>query len=136
VRDAAGYVEHLVQRDPERYLGDAGFCHRAGNLDQDGAGEGARIRLGEAGDAAGKNGWHRGEGLGAVDERRGAEQAAGRGEGRLLLGLAALALETLEQDRFLAQHVAALEWPHREADLDAATEHVSLRGSPRPRPRR
>ncbi len=52
-----------------------------------------------------------GERLRAVDQRGLAEEAAGRGVRRLLLGLAALALEALEQDRLLAQHVGALERP-------------------------
>ena len=57
---------------------------------------------------------HEGQGLHVVDDRRHAEQPARRGMGRPLLGLAALALEGLEQDRLLAQHVGALDGP----DLD------------------
>ena len=43
---------------------------------------------------------------------------------RPLLGLAALALERLEQDRLLAQHVRALDRPDREPQVVARAEDV------------
>ena len=73
---------------------------------------------------AGQDGRHGRERLRAVDQRRLAEQAAGRGVGRLLLGLAALALETLEQDRLLAEHVGALQRLDRDMDLVPDAEDV------------
>ena len=45
--------------------------------------------------------------------------------GRALLGLAALALERLEQDRLLAQHVGALDRPDLDSSMSvAAAEDV------------
>ncbi len=52
------------------------------------------------------------------------EQAALGGVGRLLLGLAALALEGLEQDRLLAQHVGPLEAADRHVDRVPGTQDV------------
>ena len=57
---------------------------------------------------------HGGEGLDVVDDRRHVEQAALRGMRRPLLRLAALALERLEQDGLLAEHVGALDRPDRD----------------------
>ena len=65
-----------------------------------------------------------GQRLDVVDDRRPAEQAVLGGVGRLLLGLAALPLERLQQDRLLAQHVRALDGPDRHVDPVAAVEHV------------
>ena len=55
-----------------------------------------------------------GEGLDVVDDGRHAEQAALRRVRRALLRLAALALEGLEQDGLLAEHVGALDGPDRD----------------------
>ena len=65
-----------------------------------------------------------GQRLDVVDDGRPAEQAVLGGVRRLLLGLAALALERLQQDRLLAQHVRALDRPDRHVDPVAAAEHV------------
>ena len=54
-----------------------------------------------------------GQGLDVVDDGGPVEQAALGGVRRALLGLAALALEGLEQDGLLAQHVGALDGPDR-----------------------
>ena len=123
--DASGDVQDLSDGDTKRDLGDPGLGHGAGDLDQDRARESSRVGLGEARDAAGNDGRDRGEGLRSVDQRWHAEEAAGRGVGRLLLGLAALALEALEQDRLLAEHVAALQRPDREADLRSGAQDVT-----------
>ena len=57
-----------------------------------------------------------GQRLDVVDDGGAVEQAALRRVGRPLLGLAALALERLEQHRLLAQHVGALDGPDGDGD--------------------
>ena len=68
-----------------------------------------------------------------VDDRRLAEQAALGRMRRALLGLAALALERLQQDRLLAQHVGALDGPDRDVRGRSRRRARRRRGSPRPR---
>ena len=63
-----------------------------------------------------------GQGLDVVDDGRRAEQAALGGVRRPLLGLAALALERLEQDGLLAEHVGALDRPDRDRQVAAGAE--------------
>ena len=46
---------------------------------------------------------------------------------RALLGLAALALEGLQEDGLLAEHVRALDRPDRDLDRDAGAEDVVAR---------
>ena len=54
---------------------------------------------------------------------------------RALLGLAALALERLDEDRLLAQHVGALDRADRHAQAVAGPRARPRPGSPPPRPR-
>ncbi len=51
-------------------------------------------------------------------------EAALGGVRRPLFGLAALALERLEQDGLLAEHVGALDRPDRDRDVHPGTEDV------------
>ena len=64
------------------------------------------------------------QGLDVVDEGRPVEQAALGRVRRALLGLAALALERLEQDGLLAEHVRALDRPDGDVDVVARARHV------------
>ena len=83
-------------------------------------GAGRRERLGAVADDPG----HGRDGLDVVDDGRHVEQAALGRVRRPLLGLAALALERLEQDGLLAQHVGALDRPDRDLDVVAGAEDV------------
>ena len=76
-----------------------------------------------------------GQRLDVVDDGGLAEQAALGRVGRLLLGLAALALERLEQHGLLAQHVRALDRADGDRDPVAGVERRRRRGSPPPRRR-
>ena len=71
---------------------------------------------------------HGGQGLDVVDDGRHAVQAARGGMRRPLLGLAALALEGLEQDGLLAEHVGALDRPDLEPQVVARSHGRSRRG--------
>ena len=95
---------------PERDLGDAVAGRRRGP----GRGPCRGVRGADRGERLGavaEDPRHGRQGLDVVDDRRHAEQAALGGMRRPLLGLAALALEGLEQDRLLAEHVGALDGP-------------------------
>ena len=76
-----------------------------------------------------------GEGLDVLDDRRPVEQAALRRVRRPLLGLAALALERLQEDRLLAEHVGALDRPDGDRDAPPGAEHGRADEARRP-PRR
>ena len=67
---------------------------------------------------------HGRQGLDVVDDGRHVEQAALGRMRRALLRLAALALERLEQDRLLAEHVGALDRPDRDRDVVPGAEDV------------
>ena len=97
---------------------------------------GRRERRGAVADDPG----HGRDGLDVVDDGRQVEQAALGRVRRPLLGLAALALEGLEQDGLLAQHVGALDRSDRDLDVVAGAEDVEadeagLRRPPRWPPR-
>ena len=77
-------------------------------------------RLGTVADDPG----HRGERLDVVDDGRHVVQAALGRVRRALLGLAALALERLEQHGLLAEHVGALDGLDADHDVVAGPEHV------------
>ena len=79
---------------------------------------------GERGRAVADDPGHGRQGLHVVDDGRHPVQAAFRGMRRPLLGLAALALQGLEQDRLLAEHVGALDAPDRDRQVVPGTEHV------------
>ena len=94
---------------------------------------GLRLRAdrGEGLGAVGEDPRDGGEGLDVLDDRRAAEQAARRGLRRALLGLAALALEGLEQDGLLAEHVGALDGPDRRARSSWPEPRTSSPAKPR-----
>ena len=81
---------------------------------------GRRERLG----AVAEDPRDRGEGLDVVDHGRHVVEAALGGMRRALLGLAALALERLEQDGLLAEHVRALDRPDGHRQVVARSEDV------------
>src|SRR5664279_2066948 len=108
-RDATGDIDDFAESRPERHFGDPRVGDRARYLDKDGAGECSRQGFGEAVQAAVEDRRNSGEGLRTVYQSRLSKEAACRGVRRLLLGLAALALQALEQDRLFAEHVGALQ---------------------------
>ena len=122
-RQLAAERDDVAQRRPERDLGDA-VAGRRPDLDEDRARAVGRAdrreRLGAVADDPG----HRGDRLDVVDDRRHAEQAALGGMRRPLLGLAALALERLQQDGLLAEHVGALDGPDRDDDVVPGAEGI------------
>jgi hypothetical protein len=122
--NTAGQGHDLADRRAEGDLCQTGIRDRAGDLNQNSAlaafGRDVAVAAGAAGDDARDHG----EGLGVVDEGRLAVQASGRGIWGLLLGLAALALDALEEDRLLAQHVGALERLEFDVDVAAAAQNV------------
>gem|GEM_PF-3898362 len=59
-----------------------------------------------------------------MDDRRHPVEAALGRVGRALLGLAALALEGVQQDGLLAQVVGALDEPDGDRDVVSGAEHV------------
>src|SRR5450759_4842152 len=124
-RDGAGHVDDLAESDSERDLGDAGVGDHARKLDQHRPGESPGRCLVETGQAAVDDRRHRRESLRAVNQGRRPEQTARHGVWRLLFGLAALALQALEQDRFLAQHIRALKRLDRDVDLCARAEDAT-----------
>ena len=105
--------DDLAERRPERHLRDAA-AGRTADADEDRARARLRADRGERLGAVDEDPRHRGEGLDVLDDGRHAEQAALRRMRRPLLGLAALALERLQEDRLLAEHVGALDRPDRD----------------------
>ena len=109
-------ADDLAQRRAERDLGDA-VAGRGPELDEDRAGAVGRAGRREGVGAVADDPRDGGDGLDVVDDGRHPEQAALGRMRRALLGLAALALEGLEQDGLLAEHVGALDGPDGDRDV-------------------
>ncbi len=122
-RQLATELEDVAQRRPERDLGDAVPARRP-ELDEDRPGAPVAADGPEGLGTLADDPWHGGQGLDVVDDGRPVEQPA---LGRVrwpLLRLAALALEGLEQDRLLAEHVRALDRADRQPQVVAGAEDV------------
>ena len=94
------------------------------SLDQDGPRAVRAADRGERLGAVADDPRHGRQRLDVVDDGRHPEQAALGRMRRPLLGLAALALERLEQDGLLAEHVGALHRPDGDRDVAARAEDV------------
>ena len=115
--------DDVAQRRAHRHLGDA-VPVEAADVDEDRAGTRPAADGGEGLGPVDDDPGHRGQRLDVLDDGRHVEQAALGGMRRALLRLAAATLERLEQDRLLAEHVGALDRPHRDLDVVAGAEDV------------
>ena len=120
---AAGEVHELPQRGAQGDLGDA-RARGTPELDEDGAGAGRRAGRPEHVAPVGHDPGDRGQGLDVVDDRGPLEQAPLRGVRRTLVRLAAPALQGLDEDGLLAQHVGALHRPHGDGHAMAGARGV------------
>ena len=125
---AAGmFLDQLAERNAHRLFDVARRVHMAGNAEELGAGV-ARVAAdaGEPGGAAAQDRRHDGNGFDIVDGRRATVEAGVRGKWRLEARLALLALQALQQGRFLAADIGAgaamdvnVEVPARAAGVPA-----------------
>src|SRR5665213_4316262 len=105
---AAGVlVDELPERDAHRLLDIARLFDMAGNAEDLGALVLRPADAGEPGAAAAQDGRHDGDGLDVVDRGRQAVEPDCRRKRRLQARHALLALETLQQRRFLAADIGA-----------------------------
>ena len=135
VLHAARQLEELAQRGAERRLVLAGPLDVPGDRVDLRAGALLGAHAPEPVAAAQHDGGHAGDGLDVVDHGgRGVEARGGR-ERRLEPGLAAAALERVEQRRLLAADVGARAGVHDDVEVVARAEDVACRGSPSRTPR-
>src|SRR5262249_17034698 len=131
--DAAGHLDQPAQRGPEGDLVDAGPRHVAGKAEELGPGRRPRADRGEGLAAVEHDRQHVDERLDVVDDGRLAEEPLLDRERRLVAGLAAEALDRVEERRLLAADVRARAAADLDVEGDSAAEDIAPQESRGPR---
>jgi len=124
VAHAAGHVDQLAQRDAEGRLVLAGGLDVPGQAEDPEAGGLLGAHPGEPVDALEDDAGHRGDGLDVVDRGRAGVQARSTRERRLAAGLAAPALEAVQEGGLLAADVGARAGVDGDVEVDPGSVSV------------